>query len=74
MITHAKEKAPAAAARQEREVQEASLRRGPLSARELHILYARARGLSNKEIAFELGIAAGTVSAVLARVREKLNL
>ncbi len=48
--------------------------RRPLSARELHILYARASGLTNKEIAFELGIAVGTVSAVLTRIRAKLRI
>lgn len=76
VIAHAsqKEKAPDAAARQERQVQEAPLRRGLLSARELEILFARASGLSCKEIASELRIAEGTVTSTLARVRAKVRI
>jgi DNA-binding NarL/FixJ family response regulator len=72
VMTHAKDKAPDAAAPQGRQVQEASLRRGLLSARELEILFARARGLSTKEIAHELRIDDATVRVVLRRVRAKL--
>ena len=65
--------APPAAARQERSIQEAPLRRGLLSAREREVLDARTRGLIAKEIAAELGIAEGTVRALLARIRDKLR-
>jgi RNA polymerase sigma factor (sigma-70 family) len=65
---------PDTAARQERALQEAPLRHGLLSAREREVLDARARGLIAKEIAAELGIAEGTVRALLARIREKLRV
>lgn len=71
VITHGKEKATAPT-REKRQVQEAPVRRGLLSARETEILNARARGLLTKEIAHELKIDDVTVRVVLRRVRAKL--
>jgi len=73
VIAHGKEEADAAA-RQERQVQEAPLGTGPLSAREREILDARARGLSTKQIAGALRIDDSTVRHSLRQIREKLRL
>lgn len=74
--TKASSRASAPAAREERSIQASQVvvRRGLLSAREREVLDARARGLVAKEIAAELGIAEGTVRALLARVRVKLQV
>jgi DNA-binding CsgD family transcriptional regulator len=45
----------------------------PLSPREQHVLALLARGLSNKELARELGVSANTVKTHLANVYEKLG-
>jgi DNA-binding NarL/FixJ family response regulator len=45
----------------------------PLTARELEVLARIARGLSNKEIARELGTAAGTVKIQVQSILEKLG-
>jgi DNA-binding NarL/FixJ family response regulator len=45
----------------------------PLSARELTVLERVAEGLTNAEIASELGISPDTVKTHLARVLEKLS-
>jgi DNA-binding CsgD family transcriptional regulator len=45
----------------------------PLSRREREVLELAARNLTNKEIAFELGLAAATVRVLLVRAAEKLG-
>lgn len=46
----------------------------PLTARELQVTRLLARGLRNKEIAFELGITEGTVKAYLHSIYQKLDV
>lgn len=46
----------------------------PLTARELEVTRLLARGLRNKEIAFELGITEGTVKAYLHSIYNKLEV
>jgi RNA polymerase sigma factor (sigma-70 family) len=70
VIVHGKE--TDAAAQKERAVQEAQVV-GGLSARESDVVVARARGLTVKEIAAELGIAQGTVRALLFRAFAKMH-
>lgn len=72
-MTHADAPQKAKAQQEDRPLREA-VRQGPLSAREREILDARARGLSAKQIAFELQIEYSTVRVILVRVREKLSL
>lgn len=45
----------------------------PLSPREQHVLALLARGLSNKELARELGVSANTVKTHLANLYDKLG-
>lgn len=47
--------------------------RRPLTAREAQVVARAAAGLSNKEIAFELGISVNTVGSALLAAREKLG-
>jgi DNA-binding CsgD family transcriptional regulator len=46
---------------------------GPLSPREREVLEGLARGLSRKEVAYELGISASTVRVLLQRAARKLE-
>ena len=47
---------------------------GPLTARELEVLHAIARGRSNKEIAGDLHVAAGTAKVHVERILRKLRV
>lgn len=62
-----------AALLQRRKATEATRTTRSLSARELDVLTRAAEGLTNAEIAADLGIASDTVKTHLAHVQEKLN-
>src|SRR5207249_3281540 len=76
VMAHGTKEAPAPAAAEGRQIQEApvaALALAGLSARERQVVLARARGLFAKEIAFEIGISEATVRVFLHRSYKKLR-